>query len=544
MNASDRFPYSFGVCTAFSILLLPLLVVGCRGPEIARRFDVDGDECTPRRTASRLLDTALPSKQRSGDPATVVPASQNGVVQQTQLIVPVDEESPGPDDGQLVAEPTGKETYPIDLPTALGLAGANNLQIAFAAERVREAAARMDQAEVLWVPSLNAGLIYNNHAGRLQETEGRVVEISRNSLFAGAGAVMGGTATAGGASGPARMVVDLPLVDVLFEPLAARQLVRAAREEHSSTFNDALLQVAGAHLNLLRAHSKVAIAQEAVDNAEELAKITADFAREGEGLEADAQRLQVELNSRRRDLYRAKELVAVTSAELVRLLRLDPTVTLVPIDAGVAPMEIVDNAASLPELLAQAQTVRPEVARVGAIVEETRLRYCQERWRPWVPNLYAGLSGGGFGGGEGSAVRSFSDRTDFDMGAVWEWKNLGLGNSARQRERASVHRQAHLATNQVRDLIASEVNQTYHQVRFRREQIDVARPQVTAALKTLELNLDGIRGRTLRPIEAQQAIAALAAAREQYLDSVIDFNVAQFALVRAIGNPPSVIRNQ
>ena len=557
MNASGRFRYSSAVWSCLSIVLLGLLASGCRGPQVAPPIGGSAVEFNPTKTSYRLTDASVSAQRRSRPAVDVGSASENGVVQQTQLTVPVVEPPPGPDD---TAEPTmpatlpdpllapghetaGQETYPVDLPTALGLAGANNLQIAFAAERVREAAARMDQAEVLWVPTLNAGVIYNNHAGRLQETEGRVIEVSRNSLFTGAGAVMGGTATAGGASGPARMVVDLPLVDVLFEPLAARQVVCAAMAEQTSTFNDTLLEVTGAYLNLLRAQSKVAVAQEAVDNAEVLANITADFAREGEGLEADAQRLQVELNGRRRDLYQAKESVAVASAELVRLLRLDPAVTLVPTDAGVAPMEIVDDAASLPELIAQAQTIRPEVARVGAIVEETRLRYRQERLRPWVPHLYAGFSGGGFGGGEGSAVRNFSDRTDFDVGAVWEWQNLGLGNSARQREQASIHRQAHLATDQVRDLIAAEVSQTYHQVRFRREQIDAARPGVTAALKTLRLNLEGIRGRELRPIEAQQAITALAAAREQYLNSVIDYNAAQFALVRAVGNPPSVIQN-
>ncbi|MBI2478360.1 MAG: hypothetical protein HYV60_06880, partial [Planctomycetia bacterium] len=100
------------------------------------------------------------------------------------------------------------------VPTALGLAGANNLQIAFAVERVQQAVARLDQADVLWVPSLNAGVIYNNHAGRIQATEGDVIEVSRNSLFVGAGAGLGNAPLNGGSGGPARLFVDLPLVDV------------------------------------------------------------------------------------------------------------------------------------------------------------------------------------------------------------------------------------------------------------------------------------------------------------------------------------------
>lgn len=187
--------------------------------------------------------------------------------------------------------------------------------------------------------------------------------------------------------------------------------------------------------------------------------------------------------------------------------------------------------------------LRPEAASLDARVEETWLRLRQEHLRPWLPHLYAGFSGGGFGGAPGSSVSSFSDRTDFDLAAVWEVENFGLGNRARRREQESVHLQAHIAAEQVRDLIASEVSRSYHQVQYRREQIKSARSQVEAARRSLELNQDGIRDKVLRPIETQQAITALAAARQQYVESIIGFNQAQFELLRAIGQPPGLAAN-
>ena len=54
----------------------------------------------------------------------------------------------------------------------------------------------------------------------------------------------------------------------------------------------------------------------------------------------------------------------------------------------------------------------------------------------------------------------------------------------------------------------------------------------------LPLNFNGIRGGTLRAIEAQQAIAALASGRDRYLSSVVDHNQAQFQFLRALGQPP------
>ena len=112
----------------------------------------------------------------------------------------------------------------------------------------------------------------------------------------------------------------------------------------------------------------------------------------------------------------------------------------------------------------------------------------QEQLRPWTPHLYAGVSGGGFGGGDGSDVTNFGDRADFDVAAIWQFENLGYGNAARQREQQSVYRQANLAIQQVREVIATEVTQTYQRVQFRQRQIDVTRPHVDSAQQAERLN--------------------------------------------------------
>lgn len=439
--------------------------------------------------------------------------------------------------------PPGSEVgpcvYPIDLPTALRLAGADNLQIALAAERVNQAAARAMAARVLWIPSLNAGVVYNNHSGRIQATEGEVLEVSRSSLFVGGSAVLGNSPATGGGGIP-RMFVDLSLADAIFEPLAARQLVRATVADRTATFNDTLLEVGIAYLALVRAESQVAIAEEAVRNADQLAKITRDFAEAGQGLQADADRADVEAAARRRDALAAQEDVAVASANLARLLRLDPCVRLLAAEQIPAPLEFVDPSSPLSTLICQAISTRPELRSADAQRDAATYRRRQEQLRPWTPHLYAGVSGGGFGGGEGSDVNNFGGRSDFDVAAVWELQNLGVGNVAQQRERASVQRQANITMQQLRELIEAEVAKSYHRVRLRRRQIEVSQPQIESASEAMSRNLGGIRGGALRPIEIQQAIGALASSRRQYLNAVVDYSVAQLQLLRAIGRPPDV----
>lgn len=202
------------------------------------------------------------------------------------------------------------------------------------------------------------------------------------------------------------------------------------------------------------------------------------------------------------------------------------------------PLDVVSEDLSLEDLVGQGLTSRPELARHQALVNETLQRTRQEQWRPWVPNLFLGASAGGFGGGQGSFFGNFSDRSDFDILAVWELRNLGLGNRAMRRERSSQHRQAHLAFEEIRDLVVAQITRAYQQVQHRRKQIEQARIQVESAAVALPLNFKGIRGRELRAIEAQQAIAALATARNRYLEAIIGYNQAQFQLLRAIGQPP------
>ncbi|MDA1180505.1 MAG: TolC family protein, partial [Planctomycetota bacterium] len=234
----------------------------------------------------------------------------------------------------------------------------------------------------------------------------------------------------------------------------------------------------------------------------------------------------------------ARERVAVSSAELVRLLRLDQATQLTAVDPQPLPVELIATDTPIESLVTQGLSRRPELAVHQARVAETMTRIKQEQWRPWLPHLHLGYAGGGFGGGSNSDLQNFGVRGDFDALAIWQVQNFGLGNRARQNERSSQHRQAHLQYEWIRDQVIAEVTQAWSRARYRKEQIEFAEQQVAAATDALPLNLKGIRDGVIRPIEAQQAIAGLAAARSLYLASVVDFNRAQLELIRALGEPP------
>ena len=74
---------------------------------------------------------------------------------------------------------------PIDLASALRLAGARDLDIATARQQVLQALADLEQARGLWLPSLFIGPTYYRLDGQVQSITGQVQTIDRSSLFLG-----------------------------------------------------------------------------------------------------------------------------------------------------------------------------------------------------------------------------------------------------------------------------------------------------------------------------------------------------------------------
>ena len=217
----------------------------------------------------------------------------------------------------------GRAVEPIDLANALRLAGARDLDIAIARQRILQAAADLKQARALWLPSLFYGPAWYRADGQIQTDTGQVETIDRSSLFLGATAALANSfpAPSPGTGFPSLngLSTTLRISDAIFEPMAARRSLAANQAGLQTATNDALLRIAEAYFDLQAANGRLAIAREAVTNAEALSTITEAYARLGQGLEADHRRAMAELKHRRRDTHLASGQLLVASANLVRL---------------------------------------------------------------------------------------------------------------------------------------------------------------------------------------------------------------------------------
>ena len=427
--------------------------------------------------------------------------------------------------------------FPVDLPTALRLAGAQNWNIELAAERVREARAAGDAAEAMWMPSLIGGVGYNYHDGQLQATPGTVTDVRRSSVFVGGGALTGNAPLTGGSGGPLRLSVDLSLADAIFGPLVARQQLDFAVARESATFNDTLQDAALAYLGLVEAQGQLANRRADLLDAEALLRQTEAFVKAGKGSNADTTRIAADVERRRQRSAAAVRDVAVASALLARQLRLDPSTTLFALEEQAVPVDLLDESETLAGLVDTAVASRPELAAGRASVDATGSARTAEDWRPWLPHLLLGVSAGGFAGGPDGDFGRMDSRSDFDVLAVWQLDNLALGTSAAREAASSRERQAELTLSRTRDDVVTEVASAWHRLLASRKRLTISEERLKQAGESLRLHRLRIRSLVGLPLEAQQAVEGLSQARQDRLEAIIGFNREQVRLLRAIGRP-------
>ncbi|MCI0457483.1 MAG: TolC family protein [Gemmataceae bacterium] len=432
-----------------------------------------------------------------------------------------------------------REVLPINLPTALQLAGVRPLDVALASERIQAAAAQLQGARTLWLPHVYLGADYARQDGRIQDIAGQILTTSRSSLMVGAG--------------PSAVFA---VSDAIYAPLAARQVVRARQAEQQAAVYDTTLAVAEAYFNVQQARGELAGAIDTLTRALELVRRTDELARKLVP-PVEASRARAELARRRQAVQFARERWETASAELARLLRLDPAALLEPIESPDLRVDLLDPSAPVDELISVGLTNRPELAARQALVQATLARLRQEKIRPLVPSVLlrgnatnpAGtLSGGLFGGGINDDMSNFGARHTFDVQLLWELRNLGLGNRAAVRERESENRQALLELFRQQDRIAAEVVQAQSQARRAAVRVGDAEEGLREAAETAAKNIEGstqtrragdLIVMVFRPQEVVAALQALAQAYNDFYAAVADANRAQFRLYRALGQPAS-----
>jgi outer membrane protein TolC len=433
--------------------------------------------------------------------------------------------------------PAAKEC-PIDLGGALAVAGVENPTIGLADEAVRARRAELLQAQALLLPTLDAGASVDVHRGTLESSRGIIRDLHRQSAYAGAGAfaVGGGTVGVPGV----RLLADL--ADAAFEPAVARRFLASQELDAAATRHDVLLDVAVAYLTLVGADARVRALRRSEEDVGEVVRMTANFAREGQGRPADAGRARSEALLLHAQEERAEEEAAVAAAELARLLDADTAVRFRAACQELPLLQFVGPQEDLERLVQVALANRPELGARAAQAAALQTRLRKERVRPLLPLLSVGFSAGEFGGGGNQADTRFGDagtRTDFDAFAVWSLENFGVGNCAVQNRLRAEVGEVTAERARVANTIREEVADAYALSAAAWDELEAARLRETAADKAFRYDLKRARNVEGRPIELLNSLNLLTAARQDAVRALVGYDVAQVRLFVALGNPPA-----
>ena len=515
-----RLTKTYGIA---AVLFTCLVLTGCRSTSVCRIKNVPTHReslRTPGQSAAPADDhsTAVPADTTDGTGTVTLVAAEGEVVDETE---------------PAAVQPPAKSAQTIDLSTALMLTAGRSPQVAFANAQIEESRAQLDRAESLWLPSLRAGANYNKHEGRIQDVAGTVIETSRGSVYSGLGA---GAVGAGSPAVPG-VLAQFHVTDAVFQPRIAQQTMRARDANARAAVNDSLLATSLAYVQLLRASQDHAVANEAMLQAQELERVTREFAAAGEGLTSDHDRARAELAMRKYERQRADEGVQVASARLAQQVRWEYGQLLQPAESHLHPITMIDIDTSAQSLVSIGLSNRPEIAESRHLVCEAVERLNRERYAPLIPSVLLGVSYGGLAGGLGSNLQNGGDRLDADAVAYWELRQLGFGEQAARREASARIVQNRTKQIALMDQIAREIVESHAQAQSRWLQIQSSQEAVDAAQDSFTRNWDRIENGQGLPIEVLQSIQALTNAQREYTRAVADYNVAQFTLHRSLGWP-------
>jgi outer membrane protein TolC len=411
--------------------------------------------------------------------------------------------------------------YAIDLPTTLRLAGAQNLDVQLAAERLNEARANRQSALEQFFPWIAPGVAYHRRDGVAQAVPSGVISDAHFQSYSPGAGVSAQTAFG----------------EAIYNALAAKQLLKASDLALQAQRQDSVLTAAQNYFDLTKAKGLAGVARQALETSQEYQQQLHAAVALGIAFKGDELRVQTQTERYQIAVRQALETQRVSAANLAQVLHLDPVVELVPVDTDLAPITLIETNAPLALLVEQVLHSRPELKQSEALVSASRAAKNGAVYGPLIPALGAQAFGGGLGGGPDGGPSTFGPEGDYTVGLTWRIGPGGIFDSGRIHASQARLSATQLVTAKLKDSIIAEVVSSLAHVQSLSDQIALVERNLNTASETFRLTRErkqfGV-GIVLEDLQAQQALTQ---ARSDYVSALAEYNKAQFALRKAISDP-------
>ena len=404
--------------------------------------------------------------------------------------------------------------YPINLETVLELSGAKNLTIKEYNLRYQESLADKTKADEWWLPSIYFGATSHYLNGAAMNTDGSILHpLERNNLWAGLG-----------------LFIDWDLSKGIFSTLAAEQRAEALQYRSQAQRNEQILKAVEAYFDLQVEQMKFSAIQQLVLQADSLARQIRIQVDTGLRYQSEYLLAQSNYSHLKISLFQTKADWKKKSAELRNILNLEVDALLLSSDSVLVPIHLDENYL---DTLAQSSFYqnRPEYLDLQSGLYSLHTQRKTVTAGVFIPSLQIGTDDGIFGKVQSPYYNTYR----LNAALVWQ---IPLGRFTYEGDLKQFDAKILIQQNeleQFKNQALQELTQTDAQLEASKEQMKLAEEALKLAAEALSQSIERQKLGTAFPFEVFQAQQFYLQAQFDYLNSVSDYNKAQFAVKVALG---------
>jgi outer membrane protein TolC len=405
-----------------------------------------------------------------------------------------------------------RRMFAVDLAATVRLAMARNVDIQAAREHVAASRGEYEASIGMIFPSISPNITARGLQGAVSTPSGINV-LSFNHVFP--------TIVLQWIINPGQVAYDI---------IASKRRLEASDQRDLAVVEETVRAAAAQYYDVVFAQAQVGVAQRSLEEAKELLRIEHLRSSTGTALPVDELRAEAALAAREQNLLTALNDFYGASVALTVVLRLDPTVILVP-KSVIRETTLVREDLPIDEMLITAIRYRPDLEAIRTLVAAADADVGSTIWGGLGPQIDA------FGTfTTPPPANSLSDtmyrqRTYVATGG-FNWSAATFGRIRTAIANAKI---AKTEAERQLDLVQAAVVTAHQTSLIARKKIPLARQEVAfaeEALRRTQTNLEAGTGLTVDVLVAQDAADQ---ARLRYVSAVIRYNQAEVNLLAALG---------
>lgn len=307
---------------------------------------------------------------------------------------------------------------------------------------------------------------------------------------------------------------------------AASQSVKSADYTFQDAHDLVVLAVGYTYLQAIADEARIETEEAQVKSAQALYDQATDQVKAGTSPDIDALRTKVELQTRQQELIQAKNDFAIQKLTVARVIGLNPGQEFELTDKSpYQPFEAV----TVDEALKRAYASRSDYRAATSDLRAAELSRKAAK-AGYFPSLSFGADYGAGGINPSNATQIYDVRGTLSIPIF----TGGSVHGDLQQADAKLEQSRDRLDN-LRAQIESDVRTALLNLQSSSDRVNVARSNIVLAEQTLVQSTDRFSAGVTDSVEVVQSQESVAAAHEQYISSLYNYNLAKISLIRALG---------